>query len=144
MTTKYDFHESYSRRGGPKTASDRSVGITFAAVFAIVGAWPLLDGETPRVWSFAVAFMLLAAALKRPALLKLLGRAWGLVGRLLHRIVSPIVLAILFYAVVAPTGLIMRLMGKDPLRLRLAPEADTYWIERTPPGPSPESMKRQF
>jgi hypothetical protein len=63
---------------------------------------------------------------------------------LLHSIVSPVALAILFYGVVMPTGLLMRLLGKDPLRLRLDSRAASYWIERTPPGPDAESLKNQF
>jgi len=65
-------------------------------------------------------------------------------GDILHRIASPIALAILFYGVVTPTGLLMRLFGKDPLRLRFDREAKSYWIAREPPGPAPESLKDQF
>ena len=66
------------------------------------------------------------------------------IGLVLHKIVSPIALGILFFLVVTPTGLLMRLLGKDPLRLRFDRSADSYWIARTPPGPDADSLKNQF
>ena len=63
---------------------------------------------------------------------------------LLHAVVNPIVMAILFYVAVLPTGLLMRAMGKDMLRLKREPENESYWILRRPPGPAPETMKDQF
>jgi hypothetical protein len=63
---------------------------------------------------------------------------------LLHHIVSPVALALVFYLAIMPTGLVMRLFGKDFLRLKRDPQAKSYWIERTPPGPAPDSMKNQF
>ena len=69
---------------------------------------------------------------------------WVKLGALLYVIVSPIVMALLFYLTVTPLALLMRVPGKDPLRLRRDPNAASYWIERTPPGPAPESMKNQF
>ena len=69
---------------------------------------------------------------------------WTKFGVLLYTIVSPVVLGFLFYVTVTPIALLMRVLGKDPLRLRRDPDAASYWIDRTPPGPSPESMKNQF
>jgi hypothetical protein len=65
-------------------------------------------------------------------------------GLLLSRIVTPVVMGVVFFAVVTPVALILRVLGKDPLRLKLDPTAATYWIDRIPPGPSPESIKDQF
>ena len=79
-----------------------------------------------------------------PQMLAPLNRLWFRFGLLLHKIVSPVVLAIMFFLVFTPTGMIMRALGKDPLRLRLDKNATSYWIERTPPGPSPESLGDQF
>lgn len=70
--------------------------------------------------------------------------AWNMLGQLLGRIMNPIVYGVLFFLIVTPAGLISRLRGRDPLRLKLAPEAETYWIIRQPPGPPPESMSKQF
>jgi hypothetical protein len=69
---------------------------------------------------------------------------WRKLGRLFSRIVTPVVMALLFFAVVTPVALICRILGRDPLRLKLDPKATTYWIDRVPPGPSRASIKDQF
>jgi hypothetical protein len=88
--------------------------------------------------------LFLMAALLIPAALNPLNRAWLKFGLLLHKIINPVVMGLVFYGAVLPTGLVMRAMGKDLLRLKLQPEADSYWIVRRPPGPAPETMKDQF
>jgi hypothetical protein len=87
-------------------------------------------------------FLLLAGIL--PRALGPLNWLWTQFGLLLHKIVSPIVLGVLFFLVFTPLGLAMRLFGGDPLRLRFQPDAPSYWIERSPPGPAPDSLKNQF
>ena len=115
-----------------------------AGAFTVAGLFPLLDGGAPRWWALAVAGAVLAAALVKAELLAPFNKVWIKIGLVMHRIVSPVVLALLFYGVVTPTGLIMRALGKDPLRLRFDRNAESYWIRRDPPGPDPESMKNQF
>ena len=137
-------HESLLRDESIQPSSNRSFGFVFAAVFALIGAFPLLSGDSVRAWSLAIAITFLVAALALPSVLTGLNRIWLRFGLLLHRIVSPVVLGIMFFLVVTPTGLLMRLLGKDPLRLRYEETASTYWIDRTPPGPAPESLDRQF
>jgi predicted membrane metal-binding protein len=137
-------HESYERRDDIKGSSERSFGIVFAVVFALIGLWPLAFGRDPRLWSLAVGAAFLVCAFVLPSLLAPLNRLWLRFGLLLHRIVSPLVLGIMFYLVITPTGLLMRAVGKDPLRLKLDRNLATYWIERVPPGPPPESFKDQF
>jgi hypothetical protein len=83
-------------------------------------------------------------ALARPKTLAPLNRVWTGVGLLLHRVVNPLAMAFVFYGTVAPIGLVLRLLGKDPLRLRFDADVKTYWIERRPPGPAPETMTNQF
>lgn len=136
-------HEDYSRIQEVKASSDRSFGLVFTVVFAIAGAWPLVSGGMPRWWWLAAAVIVLAVALLRPALLAVPNRLWLRFGLLLHRIVSPIVLGIMFYAVLTPIGLLMRLLGKDSLRVR-DKAAGSYWIRRDPPGPQPKSLDKQF
>ena len=97
-----------------------------------------------KVGALAVAGAFLLVALLLPAFLRPLNKAWTLLGLLLGRIVNPVVTAILFYFVFTPAGLVSRLLGKDPLLLKFAPRADTYWIARQPPGPRPETMSQQF
>jgi hypothetical protein len=79
-----------------------------------------------------------------PAALAPLNRVWTRFGLLLHRIVSPVVLGVMFFVVVTPMGLIMRALGKDPLRLRFDRDARSYWIDRRPPGPAPDTLNNQF
>ena len=90
----------------------------------------------------AAAFAVVALAI--PRALGPLSRAWQGLGKAIHKVVNPVVMGLLFYLTVTPTGLLMRLFGKDPLRLRFDPEAKSYWIERRPPGPAPETMHQQF
>ncbi len=123
---------------------DRTFGVVFAAFFAIVALLPLWRGGAPRLWAVIVAVVFIAVALVAPAALAPLNRLWLRFGGLLNRITSPIALAILFYGVVMPTGIAMRLLGKDPLRLRRDPRARSYWIAREPPGPPGDSLKNQF
>lgn len=129
---------------GAAPPSERSFGIVFTAVFLIVGAWPLLSGGPPRWWALAIAGAFLVAGLALPRILRPLNSAWLRFGLVLHRIISPLILAMLFYLTVLPTGLVMRALGKDPLRLRFDRNARSYWIERSPPGPDPESLRNQF
>jgi hypothetical protein len=105
---------------------------------------PLGGGGAVRGWAIVVAAASLATALLRPSLLAPLNRLWTWVGLLLHRVVSPLVLGVLFFLVVTPVGLLMRARGKDPLRLRSDRVSNSYWIERRPPGPAPDSMRNQF
>jgi hypothetical protein len=95
-------------------------------------------------WTIGIAAVFLAATLFHPAGLKPLNRLWHKFGMLLHRVISPIVMALVFFGTVLPTGLVMRMLGKDPLRLKRLPNVDSYWIERRPPGPTAESMRDQF
>jgi hypothetical protein len=125
-------------------SSDRTFGLVFAAFFLVIGLLPLLHGHVLRIWALLLAVAFLVVAMISPVILSPLNRLWTRFGLLLHSIVSPVALAILFYGVVTPTGLLMRLFGKAPLCLRLDKDAASYWIERTPPGPEPESLKYQF
>ena len=139
-------HEDFTRKEAVQGSSDRSFGFVMAAFFGLVALFPLLHGplSSIRWWALAIAAAFLAFALLWPAALRPLNRAWLKLGLLLSKVVSPIVLMILFYATVTPIGILMRWAGKDPLRLRRDRAAASYWIPREPPGPSPDSMKQQF
>jgi len=137
-------HESYERREEVRGSSDRSFGIVFAVVFALIGLLPLVSGGAVRMWSLAVGAAFLLVALAFPAILAPLNRLWLRFGLLLHKIVSPLVLGIMFFLVITPMGVLMRAFGKDLLRLKLDRQLASYWIERTPPGPLPESLRDQF
>jgi hypothetical protein len=143
MRRAADHHEFGARAMSAEASSDRSFGLVFAAVFVLLaaynawrgGAWPLY---------LAIAAAFLAVALVAPKCLAPLNRLWTRFGLILSMIVSPIVLALMFFLVVTPVGVLMRLTGKDPLRLRQDSETGSYWIVREPPGPSGESMGQQF
>jgi hypothetical protein len=137
-------HEAFSRDEEIVAGSDRSFGLVMAGAFAVVTA---LNGwHAGRIWPWtaALAAVFLIAALLRPAVLKPLNRVWLKFGLLLHKIVNPVIMALLFYGTVLPTGLVLRAMGKDLLRLKREPDAASYWIVRTPAGPAPDTMKDQF
>lgn len=137
-------HESFDRTDEVSGSSDRVFGFVFAALFAIIGVLPLAAGKAIHGWSLGLALLFLVLAILRPAILAPLNRAWMKFGLLLHRVVSPLVLGIMFFLVMTPTGLLMRLFGKDPLRLKFNATEDSYWIDRSPPGPPSESLKDQF
>jgi hypothetical protein len=137
-------HEPRTRQHTEEGGSDRSFGWVFAIVFLTVACWPLLHGGQLRWWAMVPSVAMAGCALLKPAWLTVPNRLWTKIGVLLGHIVSPIALGILFYGVLTPIGLIIRLFGKDPLRLKLDPGAQTYWIERKPAGPPPDSMNNQF
>ncbi len=127
-----------------RPGSDRSFGVVFAVVFAIIGCWPLLRGETPYWTILAIAAAFALAALVAPRLLRPLNWIWFRIGLLLHSVMSPLVMGAVFFLCVTPIGVVMRLLGKDVLALRRQAERSTYWIVRDPPGPGPDTMKNQF
>lgn len=137
-------HESFNREDAAAGSSDRAFGIVFAVVFLIIGVLPLAFGETARIWSLTVGAAFLAIAFLRPALLAPLNRLWTRFGLVLHKIVSPVVLGIMFFAVITPMGLLRRALVKDPLRLRFDRQARSYWVDRQPPGPPPDTFNNQF
>jgi hypothetical protein len=137
-------HESFAREEDVKISSERAFGLVFATVFAIIGLWPLFHGNPVRLWSLGIAAVFLILAFAAPKILAPLNRLWMKFGLLLHAIVNPVVMAFLFFSTVTPIALYLRMRGKDPLRLKLDPAARSYWIDRTPPGPPPDTMPRQF
>lgn len=127
-----------------KTASNREFGWVFTVFFSIVGFWPLLDVATPRTSALILAALFALTTLFFPAALTPLNRLWTRLGALLHKIVNPVVLGLIYALTIVPIGLIFKLLGKDPLRLKRDPHTSSYWIERQPPGPAPDSLPRQF
>ena len=134
--------ESFDDREPP---SVRSFGVTIAAVLAVIGFWPLVfHHASPRyiVVGLATAFLLLAFL--KPALLGPFNRAWFKFGNVLHRIVNPLVLGLLFLCVVTPIALVLRVLGKKLIPLEFDPDCQSYWINREPPGPDGRTMDKQF
>lgn len=137
-------HEDLQREDEFEGSSDRNFGLVFAGFFGILAIYQWFRHGVLHGWFIGAAAVFLLLALVYPTSLRVLNRLWGKLGLLMGKVVSPIALGLLFYGVVLPTGLAMRFFGNDPLRLRYDKAATTYWIERTPPGPEPESLKQQF
>jgi len=137
-------HEDLHRTQAVEGSSDRAFGLVFGGLFFVIACWPLFDRELPRWWALGVAVIFAVVAIWKPALLAGPNRLWIKLGLLLGKVVSPVALGILFYCAVAPIGVLVRLTGKDPLRLKLDSSAKSYWIPREPPGPPPGSMTNQF
>ena len=137
-------HEELKSRTKIKIGSDRSFGLTFAVLFLLVGMWPwVFHGGPVRLWALGVAIAFIAAALAAPRLLAPLNKIWFRFGLLLHRVVNPIVMGMIFSCAVVPTAmLILRLRGKDLFRLKLDPDSASYWIHRDPLAPN--SMSKQI
>jgi hypothetical protein len=144
-TDKYfGSHELQARENVVKGSSDRSFGVVFAAFFSLLGALSVYKGtERWPIW-FALAgiFAILAAIV--PRALGPLNQLWIKFGVLMHMVVSPVILGLIFYACIVPVGFLMRLFKNDPLQRCFDPSTESYWINRDPPGPAPESFSNQF
>ena len=124
-----------------KVSSNRSFGLVFFIVFIIIALWPLTSEDSIRIWSIIVSLIFLILGLINSKLLTPLNQLWSKFGITLGAIVAPIVMGIVFFLVVTPTGLILNIMGKDLLNKKYDKKKKTYWIKRnTPIG----TMKRQF
>jgi len=136
-------HENFVRDEVTAPGSDRTFGLVMAGALAVLALFNGWHHGRLWPWMLLAAALFLVLGLLWPSLLHPLNRLWMMLGLLLHRIVNPIVMGLLFYGTILPTGLVMRLRGRDLLRLRRDPAAETYWITRTP-GPAPETMRDQF
>ena len=137
-------HEDVSRQETVTAGSDRSFGWVFTGFCAIVAAVQFWLGHS-HAWGWLLASLAFAGTtLVYSRALRPLNILWFRFGMLLHRVVSPVILGVMFFAVFTPIGLWMRLIGKRPLSLAYDEKADSYWIERRPPGPPPGSFDRQF
>ena len=123
-----------------KIGSNKSFGIVFFIVFLLIAFYPLINQENIRIWSLIVSLIFLILGLKNSNILSPLNKIWFKFGILLGKIVSPIVMGMIYFLVVTPTGLLMRLFGKDILNLKFNNEK-SYWIEKKEPK---SKMKNQF
>ena len=124
-----------------KVNSNRSFGIVFFFVFLIISLWPLINENPLRVWSIYVAIIFLILGLINSNLLKPLNTLWFKFGKLLGSIVAPIIMGIVFFVVITPTGLIMKIIGKDLLNNKYNNKNKSYWINR---DKTKSTMKQQF
>ena len=123
-----------------KIGSNRSFGIVFFVVFLIIATYPLINGDELRLWSLIISIVFLFLGLVNSKILNPLNKLWFKFGIFLGKIISPLVMGIIFFLVVTPIGLLMRLLNKDLLNLRFNNNS-SYWIEKTEPK---SNMKNQF
>ena len=123
-----------------KISSNRSFGIVFFVVFLLIAFYPLTNQGDIRFWSIFVSLIFLALGLLNSKILTPLNKVWFKFGILLGKIVSPIIMGIIFFLVVTPIGFLMRIFKKDLLNLKFNNNS-TYWIEKTEPK---SKMKNQF
>ncbi len=123
-----------------KISSNRSFGIVFFVVFFLIALYPLINNEDIRIWSLIISLIFLILGLINSRILNPLNKLWFKFGIFLGKIVSPIIMGIIFFLVVTPIGFIMRVLGKDLLNLKFNANK-SYWIEKT--GPK-SKMKNQF
>lgn len=111
----------------------RSFGLMVGGIFLLIGLWPIIvSSGTLRIWAVSIGAMLMVLGLIAPRSLAHVYRAWMAVGHALGWINTRIILGIFFYGILTPMGLMMRLLGKDPMRLKPVPNADTYRVDREP------------
>jgi|TARA_Y100001970_G_scaffold246028_1_gene313560 hypothetical protein len=123
-----------------KIGSNKSFGVVFFIVFLIIGLWPLLNNEEIRIWSIAISFVFLILGLLNSKILTPLNKLWFKFGIFLGNFIAPIVMAIVFFFVVTPTGFLMKIIKKDLINLKKN-NNETYWIEKKE---ITSSMKNQF
>ena len=124
-----------------KISSNRSFGLVFFILFLVISLWPFIHEGQIRIWSAVISIVFLILGLMNSKLLTPLNRLWFKFGMFLGAIVAPVVMGIIFFLVVTPTGFLMRMMGKDLLRRKYDKSNKSYWIKR---DKSSSSMKQQF
>ena len=123
-----------------KISSNKSFGIVFAVVFSLIALWPLIKGNEIRLWSLIIAIIFLMLGLLNSKILTPLNKLWFKLGILLGNFIAPIIMGIIFFFVVTPTGIIMKLLRKDLIKLKKNND-ESYWIEKKD---IKSSMKNQF
>jgi hypothetical protein len=124
--------------------SNRSFGWTFTGFFVIAGVYGLWKGAATLPWLLPLAVVTAIVTLTRDTWLTPLNRAWMKFGELLGRVVSPIVLGVIFFGIFTPVGVVMRLFGRDAMYRKFDAAAPSYWVRRDPPGPADGSYRNMF
>ncbi len=121
--------------------SGKSFGFLFFFVFLIIGLWPLINLDQIRLWSIIVALLFLFLAIFKPNFLNPLNKVWIKFGELLGMIIAPIIMCLVYFIILTPISLLLRIFGKDLLNLKFSKKINSYWIERVK---DIGSMKKQF
>ena len=123
-----------------KKSSEKSFGIIFSVLFFIFGIWQISNFSEIQIWPFILSIIFLALAFLQPNLLKPLNHTWIKLGEILGKLIAPLVMALVFFVVLTPTSLLVRIFGKDLLRLKFS-KKDTYWLKRSK---NVTTMDKQF
>jgi len=123
-----------------KVNSNRGFGIVFCVVFLLISFWPSIEGQSLRIWALTVSLIFLVLGLLNSKLLSPFNLIWVKFGEVLGRITAPIAMGVVYFIIITPIGLFMRLIGKDLLRTKFS-KNNSYWIKREK---NIGSMKRQF
>ena len=142
MSAKNLSHESYDRKEKIKLPSDKNFGFTFTVVFFILAVAPILISARTRFIFLIVCSIFLACSLLKPEALNLVNYLWARFGLLLNRLISPVILSLLFCVAFVPMSLLLKIFQKDILSLKLNKKAGSYWIDS--PQTDLTSMKDQF
>ena len=122
-------------------SSNRSFGLLFFIVFLVIGLWPLSKGESVHIYLILISIIFFALGLINSKILSPLNKTWIKFGEVLGIVIAPIIMAIVYFVVLTPISLIVRIFGKDLLGLKFSKKQDTYWIKRKK---NLGSMKKQF
>jgi hypothetical protein len=147
VSENFSLHENYRDKEPTEAGSDRAFGCTVGSILMVIGATKaFVAAAVPPIACliFVAGAVLLLLGIVAPFRLSTLNRLWLKVGAAIAKVVNPIILVLLFFLVVTPMAVVMRIVGKRPLRLAADRSADTYWIEREPPADGASSMRRQF
>ena len=121
--------------------SNRSFGLLFFIVFIVVGLWPITKGETGNIYLIIISLFFLIFGLINSKILSPFNKAWVKFGEILGLIIAPIIMALIYFIILTPISLILRMFGKDLLGLKFMKKQDTYWIKRVK---KLGTMKKQF
>jgi len=127
-----------------KTLENRTFGLIFSVIFLLFTLLPLIKGNSINQWTAAISVIFAALALLLPKLLTPLNKLFQMFGQVMHKITNPLIMGLVFFLTVMPTGLILKILGKDPMRRNLDPDATTYWIKRETDIITKESFDNQF
>lgn len=137
-------HEDLSRQSAEERSSERELGVTFAAILSVIGFVRLYQGHDWWATCLSAAAIFLFLAFFWVAPLRPINRLWYRLGLLMFHMVNPVIMGIVFFVTISPIGLLMRLSGKDQLKLKFDREAETYWEKRRPSAIVSQGMKNQF
>lgn len=137
-------NENLVRQLSVEKTADRSFGLLFSAVLYLIAIYPLFKGGTIHFWAIFIGSIFLIAAIFRPSLLSKLNRCWIKLGLLQHKLISPVILAALFFLILTPYAYLLKIFRKDVLQLSFEPMSESYWILISSEELDRKSMKNQF